>query len=145
MLVSIDELGKTSLYPEVIRAITRGDRSAAELQVLAAEDLCKSYLTKYDLEAAFGTEDAPPAVVSPLLKKLVKTIASYYLVRMANPNVDIELYRQDYEHALELLEDIRDGRNSLALPYAPDDPSTPEDESAGSMAWRSETKRTNYF
>ena len=145
MLVTLEELGKTSLYPEIIRAATRGDRVAAELQLLAAEDLCKSYLTKYDLGAAFGTGDAPPSVESPLLKKLVKTVASYYIVRMANPNTDVELYRRDYEHALALLEDIRDGRNNLPLPYAPDDPATPEDESAGGVAWRSETKRTNYF
>lgn len=145
MLVTIEELGQTSLYPEIIDTITRGNPRNAVLQLMAAEDLCKSYLIKYDLDAAFGTEDTPPTVESPLLKKLVKTIASYYLVRMANPNVDIALYREDYEHALQLLADIRDGNNSLALPYAPDDPSTPEDESTGSVAWSSEAKRKNYF
>lgn len=145
MLVTVEELGKTSLYPEVIRTITRDDMEAAELQILSAEDMAKSYLFKYDLKAAFGTDDEPPTVVSPLLKKIVKMIASYYLVRLANPNVKLELYRQDYEHAIALLEDIRDGKNSIELPYRPDDPDTPEDEGAGSMVWYSERKRTNYF
>lgn len=145
MLVTIEELGQTALYPEIIETITRGNLRDAVLQLMAAEDLCKSYLTKYDLVAAFGTEDTPPAVVSPLLKNLVKTIAAYYLVRMAGPNVDIELYREDYGQALQILKDIRDGNNSLALPYASDNPDTPEDESAGGVAWDSEIKRKNYF
>ena len=145
MIVTPEELGKTSLYPEVIAKITRGDTSAAELQILAAEDMARSYLFKYDLEAAFGTAGTPPSVESPLLKKIVKMIASYYLVRMANPNVNIELFRDDYEHALALLADIRDGKNSIGLPYAPDDPDTPEDEGAGAMGWDSERKRRNYL
>lgn len=145
MIVTVEELGKTSLYPEVIETITRGDREAAELQILSAEDMAKSYLFKYDLKAAFGTETEPPTVESHLLRKLVKMIASYYLVRLANPNVDIQLYRNDYEHAITILEAIRDGRNNIDLPYRPDDPDTPEDESAGSMYWNSMPKRTNYF
>lgn len=145
MIVTVDELGKTSLYPEVINAITRNDPAAAELQILAAEDMAKSYLFKYDLLAAFGNETDPPAVDSPLLGKIVKMIASYFLVRMANPNVNIELFREDYLYAISLLEDIRDGKNNICLPYAPDDPDTPDDESAGSMSWSSELKRKNYF
>lgn len=145
MIVTVEELGKTSLYPEVIKTITRGDAAAAELQILAAEDMARSYLFKYDLKAAFGDGGVPPTVVSPLLQKIVKMIASYFLVRMANPNVNLQLYRDDYEHAISLLEDIRDGRNNISLPYAPDDPDTPEDEGANSMSWKSEPKRTNYF
>lgn len=142
-LVTIDELGQTSLYPEIINAICRNDASACELQILAAESLCKSYLFKYDLAAAFGTDDTEPTADSPLLKKIVKMIASYFLVRMANPNIDIELFRQDYQTALELLADIRDGKNNIELPYAADG-ETGEDVSAG-VSWSSNIKRTNHF
>lgn len=145
MLVSIEELGKTSLYPEIIETITRNDAEAAELQILAAESLCRSYLFKYDLAAAFGTATEPPKTESPLLKKIVKTIAAYYLVRMANPNVDLELFRDDYEAAIQLLADIRDGKNSLELPYAQDNPDTPETEGGNAVSWDSNPKRTNFF
>ena len=145
MIVSIEELGKTSLYPEIINTITRGDASAAELQILAAEELVKSYLTRYDLTAIFGDGDTAPTYNSELVKKCVKIIASYYLVRLANPNVDLELFRKDYEDCLTLLADIRDGKNDVSLPYAQDDPETPEDESNPSASWSSNPKRTNHF
>lgn len=149
MIVTVEELGQTSLYPEIIETITRGNQEAAELQILAAESLCKSYLFKYDLKAAFGDcwgEPACPPVQCEMLKKIVKMIASYYLVRLANPNVDLEVYRLDYELAIDLLKDIRDGKNNLVeLPYAKDDPETEDDESDGSVSWSSNPKRTNHF
>lgn len=145
MIVTIEELGKTSLYPEIIETITRGDRTAAEMQILAAEEFVKSYLFKYDTVAVFGTADTPPTAPSELVKKLVKIIASYYLVRMANPNVDLELFRKDYEDAVSILADIRDGKNNTSLPYAVDDESTPDDEAQSYTAWSSNPKRTNHF
>lgn len=146
MIVTIEELGQTSLYPEIIDTITRGNEEAAELQILAAESLCKSYLFKYDLKAAFGTDSEPPTASCEMLKKIVKTIASYYLVRLANPNVDLEVFRLDYQLAIDMLKDIRDGKNNLIeLPYAKDDPETSENEADGSVAWNSNTKRINHF
>lgn len=145
MIVSIEELGKTSLYPNIINQITRNDDTAAELQILAAEELVKSYLTKYDLMAIFGDETHLPTFNSELVKKCVKIIASYYLVRMANPNVDLELFRDDYKDCLALLADIRDGRNNVSLPYATDNADTEADESNPSTSWSSNPKRTNHF
>ncbi len=145
MLVTVEELGKTSLYPEIIETITRGNQESAELQIAAAEEFVKSYLFKYDLNAIFGTLDTEPTHPSELVKKLVKIIASYYLVRMANPNVDIELFRKDYEDAVSILRDLRDGKNNTALPYATDDATTPEDESNAETSWSSNPKRTNHF
>ena len=145
MLVSVEELAATSLYPEVITAITRNDPTAAELQILSAEELVKCYIFKYDLTAVFGTAESPPTHPSEMIKKLVKVIASYYLVRMASPNINIELYRADYADAMRMLEDIRDGKNNLNLPYAGDDPTTDEDESAGEFYCVSNPKQTQFF
>ena len=39
MLVTVEDLSQTSLYPEIIKAITRDNAQAAELQILAAESL----------------------------------------------------------------------------------------------------------
>lgn len=145
MIITIEELGKTSLYPEIISKITRGDNTAAELQILAAEEFAKSYLFKYDLKAIFGEENTQPTFKSELVKKIVKIIASYYLVRLSNPNVAIELFRADYEDAIKILEDIRDGKNNPNLPYSPDDPLTETDESNQDIYWNSNPKRTNFF
>ena len=145
MIITIEELELTSLYPEVIQQITRGDDEAVKLQILAAESLAKSYLTKYDLTALFGSETKEPTHPNELVKTIVKTIASYYLVKQASPNVNVELFRDDYQDALEILKDIRDGKNSLDVPYRTDDPTTDADESKTSVRWSSNHKRTNHF
>jgi hypothetical protein len=148
MLVSIEELGKTSLYPEIIAAITRDDSQSAELHILAAEALVRSYLSKYDTVAIFGTETEAPTYTGAsveLIKKMIKIVASWYMVRMANPNVDIELYRLDYEDAVKWLSDLQKGNVNPDLPYKPDDPETPADESGEDVFWASCSKRTNHF
>lgn len=146
MIITIQELEQTELYPEVIDVISRSSEDAVILQIMAAESFCKSYLFKYDLQAAFGTANTPPSVESPMLKKIVKTITAYYLLRMANPNVNLELYQGEYEAVVKLLEDIRDGNNNITeLPYQTDDPDTPEVEGELSTSWSSNPKRKNHF
>ncbi len=148
MLVTIEELGMSSLYPEIIQKITRGSEPAAEMQILSAESLVRSYMSKYDTMAIFGTsETAPTFTVGDveLIKKMVKIIASYYLVRLANPNVQLELYRADYEDAITWLKDLQNGGVNPELPYRPDNPETDTDESLGSVSWSSNTKRSNFF
>ena len=146
MIISIQELQQTELYPEVIEAISRSSEDAVKLQIMAAESFCKSYLFKYDLSAAFGTETTPPEVDSPMLKKIVKTIAAYYLLRMANPNFNLELYQGEYEAVVRLLEDIRDGNNNITeLPYKTDDPATSDIEGELGTSWSSNPKRKNHF
>lgn len=150
MIITIDDLRKSSIYPEILDIITRKDDTVVEMQILAAQSLCATYLFKYDLKPVFGDDTVSPAVkptvVSPALQKIVKIIASYYLVRQSNPNIDLELYRKDYEDAIALLENIRDGQNNLTeLSYRQDAPDTPEDESANGVSWSSNPKRTNYF
>jgi hypothetical protein len=148
MLVTVSELGKTSLYPEIIDKITRGDGQAAEMQILAAESLVRSYMSKYDCNAIFGTATEPPTYTGAsveLIKKVVKIIASYYLARVANPNVDISLFRLDYQDAIKWLSELQKGEVNPNLPYAPDDPNTPENESNNDVFWDSNLKRTNKF
>mgnify|MGYP000975644809 FL=1 len=148
MIVTVEELSQTSLYPEIIKAITRDNTQAAELQILAAESLTRSYMSKYDCDAIFGTVDKEPTykgAALELIKKVIKIIASYYLVRLATPNVDLELFRLDYQDALDWLKDLQKGDVAPDLPYKPDDPNTPNDESGDSVAWTSNIKRNNHF
>jgi len=146
MLVTIENLAKTSLYPEIIQKITRNDREAAELQILAAESLVRSYMSRYDNDAIFGTSESEPTYTGTeveLIKKIVKIIASYYLVRLANPNVNIELYRADYEDALTWLKDLQAGLVNPNLPYKPETPG--EETVTGGVWYDSLPKQTNFF
>lgn len=145
MIINLQDITKTTLYPEVVNRITRGDGEAAELSILSAQELAKSYLFRYDIDAIFGVEFEPPAFRSELIKHLVKTIAAYYIIRRGNPSVDLELAQADYADALKILADIRDGKNNPALPYAKDNPDTPEDETQSPIQFYSNIKRTQHF
>jgi hypothetical protein len=153
MLVQPDEL-ITELYPEIIDEITRSNDAEVVSQIKAAEDFCKSYLFKYDLKALFGTETEAPTVVDENLKKTIKIIASYWLVRKANPNVSLDLFREDWELMIGNKEvpgwlfDIKEGNINPDWPYKPDDPATPDIDESGTqdqVYWSSNRKRTNSF
>jgi len=82
MLVTVEELSMTSLYPEIIKAITRDNAQAAEMQILAAESLTRSYMSKYDCDAIFGTADKKPTYKGAsleLIKKVIKIIIVSYV------------------------------------------------------------------
>jgi hypothetical protein len=156
MLVQPSELN-TELYPEVIAAITRSTPQEVIDQIKAAEDFCKSYLFKYDLNALFGNDNVDPAtaptVIDNNLKKTIKIIASYWLVRKANPNVNVDLFREDWELMIGNKEvpgwlyEIKEGNINPSWPYKPDDTETPEDESEENTGvfWGSNQKRTQRF
>jgi hypothetical protein len=156
MLVQPSELN-TELYPEVRNAITRGDENEIIAQIKAAEAFCKSYLFKYDLKALFGDDTVDPVVAPTViddnLKKTIKVIASYWLVRKANPNVNLDLFREDWEIMIGnkdtpgWLYDIKEGNINPDWPYKADNTETPEDESAQNdgVFWGSNSKRTLRF
>jgi hypothetical protein len=156
MLVQPSEL-ITELYPEIQNAITRGNNDEVISQIKAAEDYCKSYLFKYDLKALFGDDSAEPFVAPTIvdnnLKKTIKVIASYWLVRKASPNVNLDIFREDFELMVGNKEipgwlyDIKEGNINPAWPYKADDPTTPEDESTENdgVFFDSNPKRTQRF
>lgn len=152
MIIQPEELD-TELYPEIVGVITRSNPEEVKAHIRAAEDFAKAYLFKYDLIALFGTETEPPTVGDEFLKKAIKIIASYFLVRKANPNVSLELFRQDWEliigneHIPGWLTNIKNGTINPDWPLKPDDPNTPEDESLmhQDVFWKSTEKRTQRF
>lgn len=152
MIIQPEEL-ETELYPEIVGVITRSNPEEVKAHIRAAEDFAKAYLFKYDLIALFGTETEPPTVGDEFLKKAIKIIASYFLVRKANPNVSLELFRQDWEliigneHIPGWLTNIKNGTINPDWPLKPDDPNTPDDESLmhQDVFWKSTEKRTQRF
>lgn len=151
MIVTVEQLQQSALYAEICDLITRDDDNVVKMQILAAQSLAATYLFKYNLKEVFGDDSSEPVVAPsvkcPALEQIIIVIACYYLIRQASPNVDTELYRDDYRQAIQLLEDIRDGHNNLTeLHYKQDDPETSEDESkAIGVTWSSNPKRKNFF
>lgn len=149
MIVTISDLEQTTLYPEVITEITRNNPAAALAQIEEAEDLCKTYLCKYDLTAIFGNPSATPpvspSVSSPFLNGIIKTIATYHLLRQAAPNIDIEIWRDEFDLVIRQLEQLRDGQMNLpGVPYASSSDPAP-DYASQNVAWNSNPKRNNFF
>lgn len=142
MLVSVEELGQSDLYPEIISKITRGSDTEAELQLATAEDIVKGYLSKYDLVAVFGNVTTQPTVESLSVKRIIKTIAAWFLIKRANPNVNTELFYDDYKNAIKWLEDVQAGKINLGLPVAP---VTPETEANDGVYFNSLPKQNNFF
>jgi phage gp36-like protein len=142
MLVSVEELGQSDLYPEIISKITRGSDVEAELQLATAEDVVKGYMGKYDLTAIFGTSDTDPTVESLAIKRIIKTLASWYLVKKAGPSVNTELFYDDYKVAIRWLEDLQSGKINLALPYKPETCPSSIDEG---VYFTSLPKQSNFF
>ena len=142
MLVTATELGQTDLYPEIIDKITRGNATEVEIQLATAEDVVKGYMGKYDLVAIFGLGTTLPTVESLSIKKIIKTLATWYLLKRANPNVNTELVYDDYKVAIRWLEDLQAGKINLALPYAPvTDPASIEN----GVSFNSLPKQRNFF
>ncbi|OWK99272.1 hypothetical protein AP75_01940 [Kaistella haifensis DSM 19056] len=157
----------TELYAEVINQITRYQEPVenedpetvpvAEINqevqdhIDDAEAFIKTFLFKYDLDKLFGTEDSDPAVKDHALKKCVKVTTSWFLIRKANPNVNLSRFEADFMFWIGTEEEpgwiygIRDGKLNPGWPYPADDPDTPEDESGSDVYWTSTTKRTNRF
>lgn len=153
MLVTVEELSQTSLYPEIIQKITRGNDLHAERALAEAESLVRSYMSRFDQKSIFGIPNTIPPTAPTFtgpgidhIKKVIKIIASYYLVRKSNPNVNIELFRADYEDALDWLRELQSGNVNPDLPYPEDDPNTPDDESNRTgVYFHSNNKLTHSF
>ncbi len=153
MLVQPEEL-ITELYPEIVEEIIRGNSDEVLLQLKSAEDFVKGYLFKYDLKALFGTATVAPTIVDESLKKCVKIVASYWLVRKANPNVNLQVFADDFSLMIGTnkepgwLIDVKNGDINPDWPYKPDDLTTSdvdESEAVNPVFWASNYKRTQRF
>lgn len=131
------------LYEDIINEITRGNNTLAERALKSALGEAKAYLRRYDLAKLFSAD-----VEDENLTSKVIDMASWHLVKLANPNVNLELFKSLYDDAISFFEKIMKGQlDPDGWPYKSDDPATPEDESASSfgIGWSSNKKRNNHF
>lgn len=126
---------KTHAYDEEIAAIIRNDETIALACIDMAIEFAESKLLKaYDTEAIFAKtgEDR-----SPLLVKIIKDIAIWELIGLANPSVDYEDKKYRYDQAVSWLKDVYKGMPAN-LPKK-------EEQSSSSFTYKSNPKRENYY
>ena len=135
---------KTHLYTNILAEITRADATITDAAIDAGIAEAKSYLGRYDLDALFGTGTTAPTVADLNLQNKVKDLAVWQLLRLANPNINLELYKAAYDDAVEWLTKVTRGTVAPAgWPYAPV-PTTPAPD-GDSITWTSNPKRRNHY
>jgi phage gp36-like protein len=136
---------KTHLYPEITDAITRMDDDIVTRGINAAIAEVKAYLSRFDLVKLFGNSSNEPEVSSEHLKNITKDIACWHLIKLANPNVNLELFRTIYTDAIKFLEKVMKGQaDPEGWPYKIDDTATPGNENQA-IQWSSNRKRRQQF
>lgn len=133
----------THMYKEVIEEIVRStsdsDSKVAEA-ISTAEEEAQAYLNRYDIATMF-TE----TFESKLLRNKVKDMACWHLVVLANPNINLELFRTIYEDAIKFFEKVMKGLvDPQGWPLRTDNTDSPQDD-AGNVYWTSQPKRQNHF
>lgn len=112
MFITIEEL-KTVMYTYQVNEITDNDTDIAQMAIDAAVDEMKGYLRKYDTTAIFaaiGTDR------NPLVMELCKSIAAWYLIRLANVDMLYSQIKERYDRAIGWLTKVADGKLFPELP-----------------------------
>lgn len=105
----------------------------------------KSYLNRYDHELMFSDDDSKRTYKDDMLDGKVKDLVIWHLVRLGNPNSNLEIIRTSYEDAIKYFDKVMKGLIDPAnWPLKANNPATPNDE-AGNVEYRSLTKRINHF
>lgn len=141
---------ETHVYAEIIDTITREQESIVNECIAVAIDEAKSYLMRFDLVKLFGDYSDPdnaiePTVKDSALKSKIKDIACWHLIKLANPNINLELFRTGYEDAIKYLDNIK--KSQLAPEgwvYKTDDAGTEFNE-GGMVYGKSNTKKRNHW
>lgn len=141
-LLTKDDLG-TNMYPEVVDEITRTNDADVSTAISRAEMEARSFLNRYDLATMWA---APWSTTEQglYLKGLVVDIATWFLVKKANPNINIEVARTAYVDAIKTFTEIQKGIRDPEWPLKPNDPDTLNDE-GGHIFWDSNAKRRNHY
>lgn len=135
---------KTHMRAEIIDKISREDDEIPETAITAAIAEAKSYLGKYNLTKLFDDADTE-FIGDPNLLMKVKDLACYHLVKLANPNVNYQVFRTAYEDAIIWFQNIMKGQmDPDGWIYKTDDADTTRAEGQGFYS-TSNTKKTHHW
>lgn len=98
---------KTHLYEEIIDTIDRDDPDMLNDAIAAAEAEAIGYLSRYDTDTLFAAVDDDR---DKSLVMIIKDIAVWHFIVVANPNTDMAMRRTRYEDAKSILKDIQSGK-----------------------------------
>lgn len=114
------------LYAEIVETITREDNTIVERAINTGIAEAKSYLSRFDLLALFGTDTIDATVTDENLKSKVIDLAVWQLIKLANPNIDLKLFRTNYEDAISFFDGVKKSKlGPDGWPYKVDDDTTP--------------------
>lgn len=136
----------THIYAEILEEITRSDNNLIERSITEAIATAKSYLSRYDLTALFGSQaDGTSATYTDdYLIRIIKDLTCWYIIRLANPNLNREQYRQVYEDTIKTLEQIQKGIiTPQGWPFYVPESTTPQPGNA--ISWKGNTKRNTHL
>jgi len=135
----------THLYSEVRNEVVRDNNDIIDKAIISAVTEAKSYLSRFDLLKLFGNDDTPPTVEDENLKGKVKDIACWRMIKLANPNISMELFKTLYDDAIKWLKDVQSGKaDPEGWPYKKDEAETDYNEN-DNIQWSSNIKRNNHF
>ncbi|RXK57559.1 DUF1320 domain-containing protein [Lacibacter luteus] len=135
----------THIYSENKEEIVREDAAIIASCIAAAIAEAKSYLSRFDLLAIFGTDEIEPTHRDENLKNKVKDIAVWQLVCLANPNIKMEVARTRYEDAIKWLTMVQSGKSDPKLPMPVDEDDEDGYDESSNIQWDSNPKRNNYY
>lgn len=136
MYLEINEL-KTHAHDHKLQAIIQGDETIALASIDTAIEFAKSKLMKaYDVDAIFSTTGSDR---NPLLLKIVKDIAVWELIGLANPSIDYSDKKYRYEQAVDWLTAVYKGMPAN-LPLKEE-----QNSKTQSFSLHSNPKRDNYY
>lgn len=113
------------IYQQQIDEITRDTPDIVTEAIDAAIAEAKMYLTRFDLVALFGdptaTEANPSGVSATFtdvnLTNMIKQLAIWQLLALANPNINYDDAKARYEMAIKQFIRIQDGKSAPKWPY----------------------------
>lgn len=135
---------KTHVYIETLDEIDRSDATIVTKAIAEAVAMAKGYLGRFNLTKLFD-DTATGFVNDPQLLSAVKDITVWKCIRLANPNLSVDMARSNYEDAVNWLKDVQKGTvDPPGWPYKDDDAQTDFPE-GNTVSYSSNTKRNNHY
>lgn len=136
---------KTHLYEEIQDEIVRGDQAILQEAIDVAMSEAAGYLTKYDMQKEFHEVDVNDR--NKKLQAVILDIATWHVIRLSNPNIELSYRKQLYDYAIEWLKGVQKGAIEPNLPYpqAPEGGEGVYGNLSGGIKWESNPKRNNHF
>lgn len=127
---------KTHIYPNVSTAISNNDTTLLQDSINTAISEAKGYCSRFNTELLFSGSN-----VDPMLLNIVKDLAKWAFIGLANKSIDYEVTLTRYEQAIAKLKDIQAGKLIPdGWPLA-----VPESKAQSWKVNSTSKKRNNYF